>query len=332
MKNFLLVDLANLTSRGKFAVGLKNQNTDDGIALTIGVILQCIQQAVKMFSITDTIICTEGKSWRKLVDARYKANRSEKASLRTPIEIEVDTAYYESFNYLIDFFHTKTNLTVLNHPQLEADDLIAGWTQMHTNDNHFILSTDTDYAQLLANNITIYDGIKKEIIKPTGHFDIIGNHITDKKTKELKIPKNPEFILFAKCIRGDSSDNVFSAAPGVRMKGSKNKIGIEECFADRNRKGWVWQNFMMQTWTDHNGEKKIVGEEYLKNKLLIDLTAQPENIRKIIEDTIKLVYSNPKAIGMVGLHFQRLCKKYGLERIAKTGTDMVSILAKPLTK
>ena len=30
------------------------------------------------------------------------------------------------------------------------------------------------------------------------------------------------YLLFEKCIRGDTSDNVFSAYPGVRKKGTKN--------------------------------------------------------------------------------------------------------------
>ena len=37
----------------------------------------------------------------------------------------------------------------MQHKQLEADDLIAGWVQAHPNDNHVIISTDGDFAQLL---------------------------------------------------------------------------------------------------------------------------------------------------------------------------------------
>ena len=40
-------------------------------------------------------------------------------------------------------------------------------------------------------------------------------------------------------MRGDPSDNIFSAYPGVRTKGTKNKIGLTEAFEDRNSKGYT---------------------------------------------------------------------------------------------
>ena len=39
---------------------------------------------------------------------------------------------------------------------------------------------------------------------------------------------DPEFVLFEKCVRGDSPDNIFSAYPGARLKGTKNKTGIQK--------------------------------------------------------------------------------------------------------
>ena len=33
-------------------------------------------------------------------------------------------------------------------------------------------------------------------------------------------------------MRGDSTDNVFSAYPGVRTKGTRNKVGLQEAFED----------------------------------------------------------------------------------------------------
>jgi hypothetical protein len=43
-------------------------------------------------------------------------------------------------------------------------------------------------------------------------------------------------------MRGDPTDNVFSAYPGVRTKGSKNKVGLMEAYEDRNSKGFNWNN------------------------------------------------------------------------------------------
>ena len=46
-------------------------------------------------------------------------------------------------------------------------------------------------------------------------------------------------------MRGDPSDNIFSAYPGVRTKGTRNKIGLREAFADRQTKGYTWNNLML---------------------------------------------------------------------------------------
>ena len=48
-----------------------------------------------------------------------------------------------------------------------------------------------------------------------------------------------------------------------------------EAFADKESKGFNWNNFMLQRWTDHNGEEHRVLDDYHPNKTLIDLTAQP---------------------------------------------------------
>ena len=48
---------------------------------------------------------------------------------------------------------------------------------------------------------------------------------------------------------------------------------------------------MLQRWTDHNGQEHRVLEDYERNKQLIDLTQQPEEIRKIIATTIDKILS-----------------------------------------
>ena len=85
-------------------------------------------------------------------------------------------------------------------------------------------------------------------------------------------------------MRGDTSDNVFSAYPGVRVKGTKNKVGLQEAFADKSNKGYAWNNLMLQRWVDHEGAEHRVLDDYARNVTLCDLTAQPQNIRKIIND------------------------------------------------
>ena len=44
---------------------------------------------------------------------------------------------------------------------------------------------------------------------------------------------------------------------------------------------------MLQRWVDLEGKEHRVPEDYERNVILCDLTAQPKNIRKIINDTIQ---------------------------------------------
>ena len=213
----------------------------------------------------------------------------------------------------------------MRHPQLEADDLIAGWVQAHPNDNHVIISTDGDFAQLVAPNCKQYNGIQNVTITHEGYFDDKGNHVIDKKTKEAKPAPDPAFMLFEKCMRGDTSDNVFSAYPGVRKKGTKNKVGLIEAFADKDTKGYNWNNMMLQRWTDHEGAEHRVLDDYTRNVTLCDLTAQPADIRKIINNVIE-EHMTPKEVQQVGMRLMKFCAKWDMQRIA----DQAQTFAEPL--
>jgi 5'-3' exonuclease len=215
---------------------------------------------------------------------------------------------------------------VLQHSELEADDLIAGWIQNHPNDKHVIISTDTDFVQLISPNVTQYNGVSDTTITHEGYFDSKGKSVIDKKTNLPKLAPVPEWLLFEKCMRGDTSDNVFSAYPGVRVKGTKSKVGLTEAFNDRNSKGFAWNNLMLQRWTDHNGVEHRVLDDYSRNCQLIDLTAQPERIRTIINDTVAVATNANKNISQVGIRLIKFCNLYDLKKIC----DQAQLYAEPL--
>jgi 5'-3' exonuclease len=243
----------------------------------------------------------------------------------TPAQQEEDTVFWEIFDEFKDFISTKTNCTMIRHPQLEADDLIAGWVQSHPNDDHVIISTDGDFAQLIAPNVKQYNGVSNTIITHEGYFDDKKKQpVIDKKTKEPKGAPDPQWLLFEKCMRGDTSDNVFSAYPGVRKKGTKNKVGLLEAFDDKSTKGYNWNNLMLQRWVDHNGDEHRVLDDYNRNVTLCDLSAQPTDIREIIDNTIAEV--EPKDITQVGMRLMKFCAKWDMQRIA----DQAASYAEPL--
>jgi hypothetical protein len=108
---------------------------------------------------------------------------------------------------------------------------------------------------------------------------------------------------------------VFSAFPGVRTKGTKKKVGLQEAFEDRNSRGYNWNNMMLQRWVDHEGVEHRVIDDYHRNVILCDLTAQPENIKTIIKETIASVKT--KTIEQVGLKLIKFCAKWDMQKIAE---------------
>jgi len=233
----------------------------------------------------------------------------------TEDEAEEDKLFWETYDNLTKYLSDRTNCSVIRCATAEADDIIARWISLHPQDDHVVVSSDTDFVQLVAPNVTQYNGITDELITLEGIFDAKGKPVTDKKTKQPKTIPDPSWLLFEKCMRGDTSDNVFSAYPGVREKGTKNKVGLREAFADRDKRGYSWNNMMLQRWTDHNGEEHRVLDDYERNCTLIDLNAQPDAVKATVDAAIREQLSH-KDVGMVGAHFMKFCGKYELTKLS----------------
>jgi 5'-3' exonuclease len=309
---YIIVDTANTFFRARHTV---RGDADIKVGMALHIMFNSVKKAWQDFNGSHVVFCLEGRSWRKDFYKPYKANRAETRAAMTVKEQEEDKLFWETFDSFKDFITEKTNCTVLQHPKLEADDLIAGFIQSHPDADHVIISTDSDFHQLLAPNVKQYNGVAEETHTLEGIFDKKGKLVLDKKTKEPKSIPDPQWLLFEKCIRGDSSDNVFSAYPGVRVKGTKNKVGLQEAFEDRNKKGWAWNNLMLQRWVDHEGKEHKVLDDYNRNVQLIDLNAQPSDIRSIITETIETKIAEPKNISQVGIRLLKFCQLYDMKRI-----------------
>jgi len=320
---YVLVDTANTFFRARHVV---RGDLDTKVGMAFHITLNSIKKAWEDFEADHIVFCLEGRSWRKDYYEPYKRNRQESRDALSPSQAEEEKIFWETFDAFKDFVTTKTNCTVMQHPELEADDLIAGWTQAHPDDDHVIISTDGDFAQLIAPNVTQYNGVSNTIITHEGYFDDKKRQpVIDKKTGLEKPAPIPDYMLFEKCMRGDTSDNVFSAYPGVRKKGTKNKVGLLEAYDDKGTKGYNWNNLMLQRWTDHDGVEHRVLDDYQRNVTLCDLTAQPENIKEKIFNTIT-ENAQPKNISQVGLRLMKFCAIYDMQRIS----DNAQAYSKPL--
>jgi len=311
---YLIVDTANTFFRARH-VAFRGANLDEKVGLSIHITMNSVNKVYRKFQADHVVFCLEGRSWRKDFYDPYKKNRVVARQALTEAEQEEDKVFWETFDDLCTFLRDKSNCTVIRNEIAEADDLIARFIHQHPDDEHYIISSDTDFHQLLDNNVHQYNGITNELHTIEGIFDDKGKAVIDKKTKEPKAIPDPKWLLFEKCMRGDTSDNVFSAFPGVRKKGTKNKVGLLEAFEDKDRKGFNWNNMMLQRWVDHNEVEHRVLDDYQRNVTLIDLTAQPDEIKDFIDETIKSI--NSKNNPMVGAQFLKFCGKYDLQKISE---------------
>ncbi|MDA8897473.1 hypothetical protein N9I83_00390 [bacterium] len=323
-ENYILVDSLNMFFRAKH-VG-HGKDIDMKIGMAMHIMFNSFKKVWRDFNGSHVVFCLEGRSWRKDFYTPYKANRKVTMDKRSPREQEDDELYFEAYNDMVEFFKDKTNVTVIRQPESEADDLIATWIQQHPDDNHIIVSTDSDFYQLMAPNVMQYNGTTDQIVSLDGFIDAkTGKRVIDKKTKEEKALPDPSWILFEKCVRGDSSDNVFSAYPGARKKGSKNKTGMLEAYEDMATQGFNYNNFMLQRWVDHEEQEHRVIDDFERNKILIDLTLQPDDIKAKCKAVIEEAKAAP-TVNNVGIHFMKFCAKHNLVRMSETPNDYAEIL------
>lgn len=339
MHTFILNDGQNLFYRQ-----IRMTNPAYGIDSMIGMALHMILNSMKKEYITwngtHCVFFLEGRSWRKDIYPEYKATRKIAYAALTEKEQEEQQLLQEAFDDLVTYLDEKTNISVLRNPKAEADDMIAMFIESHPDDRHVLISSDSDFFQLLRfPNVIIYDPVKDIRIQRDGIYNDDGEKLsfilsTDAKIKVGKPDPNfvvedkwYEYALFLKCIRGDKTDNIFSAYPGVREKGTKTTVGIREAYTDKDGKGYSWNNFMLQKWIDHNQVERKVKESYEFNRKLIDLSQIPEETRL---ECLELIVAETQRKNVpsveIGMAFMKFCGKWALKKIGDNSTSFMPML------
>lgn len=335
MKN-LILDLNNLYSRCKYVV--KESDDDLYVSSVAHTLFSMIRESVRRFTPDRIIGFCDGKgSWRKLIYPQYKANRNKQ---RTPKEERQDELSSEFFiDDFIPLLKNDTCIPVVDGRLLEADDLIATYVYMHKDDENIICSTDGDFLQLVSDKTKIYNSMQKRIVTADGVIDTESNKkirfllkdgkITTAKEiiyAECKSEETPgnywiQYALFCKCIRGDHSDNISSAYPKITEKSTKKRFGLYDAFYSQFSDGFAWNSFMNMEWEDLLSEKHKVQDLYNRNKLLIDLSLLPCDLRNTAIDLIKAECSKPKP-DMVLKKLNRFFAKYNLIRLQDEINDV----------
>jgi hypothetical protein len=343
MSKYIIVDTANLFYRCRHAV---QGDAYSKAGLALHAVFRSIRKLWREYKADHVVFCLEGHSWRYEVYPKYKSARKVQRQLANlkAADQEEDQVFRETFEELIKFLREKTNATVLHSDGVEGDDWVARFIQIHPDDDHLLVSGDTDFIQMLAPNVKIYDGVRELLITTEGIYDKAGQMIefglkNDGKLRVGKPLKKNELFsveqdwwkkaLFFKCMRGDSGDSIFSAYPKVRA------TKLEAAWEDRNDLGYNWNNLMLQEWHDEDddGNPKTVRvlDAYNFNRMLIDLTEQPHEIKGLMDEVIVEAVQTPRKQG-VGIHFLRFCERNGLVNLSKESADHAEYLNAPYSK
>jgi 5'-3' exonuclease, N-terminal resolvase-like domain len=341
MATFAVVDLSNLFHRARRSGQMSDPETNLG--LTLLIVFRSLRKLQRELKTDHIVFAIDQGSWRYHAYPAYKSRRKLHRLAATPTEKAETALFFEGLNKLVDYLQTQTRCTVLQATDIEGDDFVAGWIARHPQDRHVIVSGDSDFVQLIAKNVRIYDAINQrllahdQITNENGHPLAFTVSPKDGKIKVGHIDRDfipePQWwrkALFIKLLRGDVGDSVFSAYPGVRYEGKK--CSIRAAWDDRIEQGYDWNNLMFQEWKklliDANGdaahETVRVIDEYRINVGLIDLTQQPETVRRTINETIDIALAKPLP-SHVGVGFLRYCGQHDLPSLAKE-TDHVVYL------
>lgn len=302
--DYLVFDISNLLYRTFYAQTGEDDTTLAGLACHMA--LTTLNKYYKQYKPNKVVMAFDRSSWRKEYTAKhdflkpYKGNRRTNMTESQQLKFERFVAHLKEFETLII---DHTTIITLYGDRLEADDLIAGFVQQ-TDANVVIISADSDLAQLMKHdNVTL--------VSPA----------TDKVQDTLKKYENdPEYYLFHKCIRGDSTDNIQSAYPRVRS------VKIKEVYDDAiNGDGYKHINFMKEKWTDQLKREFIVADMFKHNQILIDLEKQPTDIRLIMDSTLSQELTLKKKFSY--FHILKFVGKFKLDKIRDNIDTFVPMLS-----
>lgn len=297
----LVFDISNVLYRTYFAAAKKEAETAAGMALHTA--FTTLNKYFKQEQPDRVVMAFDRSSWRKVYTAsddcvsklKYKGTRRQDMTPRERQQFMEFLAHLKEFEQMIRDF---TKIIPLAADGLEADDLMSGWVESHPEHDQVIITTDSDMSQLLR----------------MSHVRIV-SPATNKDDATLeKFDNNPDYYLFQKCVRGDKTDNVQSAYPGVR------ETRIKKAYTDP----YEFEQMMDVTWKNHDGRIMSVRELYQENRLLIDLSRQPDEIKEKIAETIfeaetaKRKYQHFKVL--------KFCGKHDLKRIVEGIDNYIPML------
>ncbi|RYZ72867.1 MAG: hypothetical protein EOP05_10560, partial [Proteobacteria bacterium] len=254
MKKLYLVDVSSMFFRAFYAI----RPLTNPAGLPVNALYGFLSMTVKLLREIRPdymAFCFDhsGDSFRKEIDVRYKANRSE-----MPEDLRPQIPYFRKVSEAL-------GIPCIEAINYEADDIIGTLTKLGRDHGLevVIVSSDKDFAQLVKPYVSMYDTMKDV------RYDVAG--VVDKWGVE------PHKMIDYLSIVGDSSDNV-AGVKGIGEKGAQKLLAQYESLED------IYAHI-----DDITGatQKKLIAskdEAFLSKRLVtivcdMDLGVQPEDLR-----------------------------------------------------
>lgn len=256
----LIFDLNHVAYRCLFAA--KKDILDVGWLYFKHTMFNNIFAACKKFEATKVILAVDSKeSWRRKIYPEYKQTRKEN---RETSHDDINwNDFFNAFQEFVEDVKKYFPIYVLQIKYMEADDIAAIITKEFQSEEKIIITSDSDYIQLLKyNNIKIYDPIKAQFIQSS----------------------DPEKQLKIKILMGDKGDNIKAIKPKVGEKTAEKLVENPELLNELFEDATV-------SYTKTDGTVVTLGEEYKlnykRNTALIDLSKIPSIFEKVTKETIQ---------------------------------------------
>lgn len=205
MSNTLLVDGDNLLTIGFY--GLKNHLYKGQPIGGLYHFIDTLRRSFENYQLDKIVVFWDGKDGsmtRKRIYHLYKENR------KTRIKTEEEINSYQRQRSRIKQYLEELYVRQGEFEFCEADDCIAYYTQNSPKEKKIIYSSDRDLAQLVGENVTIYNPSHRKVYKKNDMIEYDHENILIENVKLVKI------------LCGDPSDNIH----GIKNLGIKRLISL----------------------------------------------------------------------------------------------------------
>jgi 5'-3' exonuclease len=201
-----ILDGYNLMHRARF--GMKGENS------TIFTFFRSLRPLIETLSPDKVYLVLEGiPIHRQMLDPEYKANRRLEEG--TPQWDEM--AEFRRQKRIIINLLENLPITIARHPDLECDDTIASLVDYHSEDQCVVVSTDTDFIQLLnRQNVELFNPVRKSYVDSVEY----------------------DYVAW-KSLRGDKTDNIPSVSKMTDKAAEKllaNPAALEKFLSEANNR------------------------------------------------------------------------------------------------